>query len=105
MDYVIVEVGGGQYKLKTGDVFKADFAEADIKKPVKLTKVLFCHMGKKIDLGTPYVKGASVTCEISKIGRGQKVIAYKYKKRKSSKFKKGHRQQFIELKVKEISVT
>ncbi|MBN1871762.1 MAG: 50S ribosomal protein L21 [Candidatus Omnitrophica bacterium] len=102
MDYAIVEIGGNQFKVSKGDVITADFTAGQPKKAVKVNKVLMYHHGKKVEIGSPYVKGASVSCEIVKIDRGPKVIAYKYKRRKSCKFKKGHRQQEISLKVKEI---
>ena len=104
MEYVIVEIGGGQFKVKKGDIIKADFSLGKSKKSVKIDKVLMSHLGKKVELGSPYIKGASVSCDIISEGRAKKVIAYKYKRRKSSKFKKGHRQKQITLKVKEISL-
>ena len=102
MEYVVVEIGGSQFKVKKGDTVETDFAPARGKKAVKLDKVLMCHLGKKIEVGTPYVKGASVSCDVVSEGRSVKVLAYKYKRRKSSKFKKGHRQRCVTLKVKDI---
>ncbi len=104
MEYVIVEIGGSQFKVKKGDIIKADFSLGKSKKSVKIDKVLMSHLGKKVELGSPYIKGASVSCDIISEGRAKKVIAYKYKRRKSSKFKRGHRQKQITLKIKEISL-
>ena len=104
MEYVIVEIGGSQFKVKKGAIIKADFSLGKSKKSVKIDKVLMSHLGKKVELGSPYIKGASVSCDIISEGRAKKVIAYKYKRRKSSKFKRGHRQKQITLKVKEISL-
>lgn len=104
MEYAIVEVGGGQFKVKKGDTIEASFSLGKSKKSLKIDKVLLSHIGKKLEIGTPYVKGASVTCDVIGEGRAKKVIAYKYKRRKSSKFKKGHRQNIVTLKVKEIKV-
>lgn len=105
MNYVIVEIGGSQFKVKKGDTIQTDFCLGQSKKSVKINKVLMCHFGKKVELGNPYIKGASVSCEVVGEGRAKKVIAYKYKRRKSSKFKKGHRQKLITLKVKDIDLT
>ena len=102
MEYAVVEIGGSQFKVKKGDTVYADFTLGKSKKSVKMDKVLMLHAGKKLEFGAPYVKGASVTCDVVSVGRGKKIIVYKYKRRKSSKFKKGHRQQKITLKVKEI---
>ena len=102
MEYAVVEIGGTQFKVKKGDTIVADFALGRSKKAVKIDKVLMCHVGKKVELGAPYVKGASVSCDVLGEGKGKKLIAYKYKRRKSSKFKRGHRQHQVTLKIKDI---
>ena len=104
MDYAIVEIGGRQFKVKKGDIIQADFTLGQSKKSVKIGKVLMYHFGKKLELGNPYIKSASISCEVISEGRAKKVIAYKYKRRKSSKFKKGHRQKSITLRVKDIDI-
>ena len=104
MDYAIVEIGGGQFKVKKGDVIQADFSLGQSKKSVKINNVLMSHSGKKVEIGNPYIKGASISCEVVGEGKTKKVIAYKYRRRKSSKFKRGHRQRQITLKVKEINL-
>ena len=103
MNYVIVEIGGKQFRIKKGDIIKADCGLGQSKKSVKFNNILMSHMGKKLELGNPYVKGASVTCDVISEGRTKKVIAYKYKRRKSSKFKRGHRQKEITFKIKDIT--
>ena len=102
MGYAVVEIGGSQFKVQKGDIIEADFSLGKSKKSLKFDKVLMYHIGKKLELGDPYVKGASVSCEVVGEGRGRKIVVYKYKRRKSSKFKRGHRQKQITLKIKEI---
>ena len=102
MEYAVVEIGGSQFKVKKGDTIQGDFALGRSKKTLKIDKVLICHSGKTIEFGSPYVKGASVSCDVVGEGKAAKVITYKYKRRNDSKFKKGHRQRQITLKVKEI---
>jgi len=104
MEYVIVEIGGKQFKAKKGDIIKADFSLGKSKKSVKIDKILMHHAKKELKIGTPYIKGASISCDVVCEERARKVIAYKYKRRKSSKFKKGHRQKSIVLKVKDIEI-
>ena len=104
MEYAIVEAGGSQFKVKKGDVIKVGRFVTDSKKTVKISKVLLYSDGKNIELGNPYLKGAHVSCELMREEKAKKVIAYKYRKRKSSKFKKGHRRKLMVLKVKEISL-
>lgn len=103
MEYAVVELGGSQFRVKKGDIIRADFALGGAKKTsLKIDKVLMSHIGKKVELGSPYLKGASVSCDVIGEEKADKVIAYKYRRRKSSKFKKGHRQRQIILKIKEI---
>ena len=103
MDYAIIEVGSTQYRVKKGDVINVDLPHGKVKKSIKLSSVLMRHAGKKVEIGNPYIKGANVLCDVLKEARSKKVIAYKYKRRNDSKFKKGHRQSYITLKVKEIA--
>jgi large subunit ribosomal protein L21 len=102
MNYAIVEIGGSQYKVKKGDIIQADFSPGQSKKTVKINKVLMSHSGKKIEVGSPYISGASISCDVINEGRARKIVAYKYKRRKSSKFKRGHRQKQITLKIKDM---
>ncbi len=102
MEYAVVEIGGSHFKVKKGDTIQADFILGRSKKSLKIDKVLMCHIGKNVELGNPYVKGASISCDVISEGKAKKIVVYKYKRRKSSKFKRGHRQRQITLKVKEI---
>jgi large subunit ribosomal protein L21 len=71
-------------------------------KTLKVDKILFGKKGNSYKVGTPYIKGAYVECEILGDKRSKKVISYKYRERKSSQSKKGHRQDLTELVVKDI---
>ena len=102
MNYAIVEIGSNQFKVKKGDLIQIDSFKDAAKKAVKLNKILMYHDGKKIELGKPYVKGVHISCEIVGETKGRKVIAYKYKRRKSSKFKKGYRRKLLTLKIQDI---
>ncbi|MBU4375887.1 MAG: 50S ribosomal protein L21 [Candidatus Omnitrophica bacterium] len=104
MEYAIVEVGGNQFKVKKGDVIKAGKFTTDSKKSAKINKVLLYSDGKSVEIGSPYIKGAHIACDIIGEEKAKKVIAYKYRRRKSSKFKKGHRRKLLVLKVKDISI-
>ena len=102
MNYAIVEIGGNQFKVKKDDLIQVDSFKDAAKKVVKLNKILMYHDGKKIEVGTPYLKGAYVSCEIAGKVKGKKTVAYKYKRRKSSKFKKGYRRKLLILKIQDI---
>ncbi len=102
--YAIVEAGGKQFKVTKGDRFFAETFRSRLKEggTIKINKVLFIKEGNTVHIGKPHLHGASVLCEVLAHSRSKKVIAYKYRKRKSSKTKIGHRQDLIELRVKEI---
>ncbi len=103
--YAVVETGGKQYKVAEGDIILVE----KLKSPktggeVKLSHVLLAKEGNSVHVGSPHLKGAHVICEVLGQIRLDKVIAFKYKKRKSEKKKIGHRQAATKLKVKEIEI-
>jgi len=102
--YAIVETGSKQYKVQKGDVIEVEKFEAEPGKTVKLDKVLFYSKGKSSEIGRPYIKGAHVVCDVISNFKADKVITFKYRRRKKSRVKKGHRQQLTRLKVAEIEV-
>ncbi|MDD5495492.1 MAG: 50S ribosomal protein L21 [Candidatus Omnitrophica bacterium] len=102
--FAIVETGGKQYKVAKDTVILAELIKAKDGQSIKLNKVLLVKEGNSVHVGTPYIKGATVTCEVLSHLRQDKVVAFKYRKRKSSKKKIGHRQNLIKLKVKEIEI-
>lgn len=102
--YAVIETGGKQYKVAKNDVFLVEKLEAKAGSEAKINKVLLLKDGASVHIGSPYLKGAHVTCEVLGNVRQEKVVAYKYKKRKSEKKKMGHRQTATKLKVKEIEM-
>ncbi|MFA5146048.1 MAG: 50S ribosomal protein L21 [Candidatus Omnitrophota bacterium] len=102
--YAVVETGGKQYKVAKNDVLLVEKLKAKEGAEVKLGKVLILKEGNSVHFGTPHVKGAHVICEALGTVRGDKVIAFKYKRRKSEKKKIGHRQDYTRIKVKEIEI-
>ena len=103
--YAIIETGGKQYKVAKNDIILIEKLNVKEGSPVKLDKVLLAKDGKSVHVGSPYLKGCDVVCEFLGNVRGDKVIAFKYKRRKSEKKKIGHRQNFLKLKVKEINIS
>ncbi len=101
--YAIVETGSKQYKVSKGDILEIERLDTKEGKEVKLSKVLFVSDKKEPSIGKPYVKGASIVCEVLGEKRGKKTISFKYRRRQASSRKKiGHRQDYTVLKVKEI---
>ncbi len=100
--YAVIELQGSQIKVEKDETFVVNRMKSGKSKTLKVDKVLFGKKGNSYKIGDPYVKGAYVECEILGEKRGKKVIAFKYRDRKSSQSKIGHRQDLTELKVVDI---
>lgn len=100
--YAVIEVGGKQYSIKKGDIIEVEKQNAPEGKEITLDKVLLVSKDKKIDIGKPYLKEAQVSATVLKHTKAKKVISFKYRRRKASHWKKGHRKQLTQLKIKEI---
>ena len=99
--YAVVRTGGKQYKVTKDQVLTVESLAGDVGSKLTLSEVLMLG-GDSPKLGLPLVKGASIACEIVEHGQGEKVIAFKKKRRKNTHRKRGHRQHFTKLKVLDI---
>jgi large subunit ribosomal protein L21 len=100
--YAVIRTGGKQYKVEKDSILTVESLAGDVGAKLTLSDVLMVG-GDAVTLGAPLVKGASVACEIMEHGQGEKVIAFKKKRRKNTHRKRGHRQHFTKLKV--LSIT
>ncbi len=100
--YAILDIAGRQEKVEKGTVFSVNRLDKKEGSTAKIADVLFGVKEKHCHVGTPYIKGASVECEVVKHSRAPKVIAFKYKRRKGYHRTVGHRQDLTVLKVKDI---
>jgi len=100
--YAVIKTGGKQYKVAEGDILKVEKLNAEVNDTVELTEVLLVANGGDITVGTPVVEGAKVVAEVLSQGKGKKVVNFKYKPKKASRKRKGHRQLFTEIKIKSI---
>jgi large subunit ribosomal protein L21 len=100
--YAVVRTGGKQYRVVKDSILKVETLVGDVGSKLTLGEVLMLG-GDTLKLGAPLVKGASIECEILEHGQGEKVIAFKKKRRKSTHRKRGHRQHFTAVKVLSIS--
>jgi large subunit ribosomal protein L21 len=100
--YAVVRTGGKQYRVAKDSVLKVESLVGDVGSKLTLGEVLMLG-GDTLKLGAPLVQGASVECEILEHGQGEKVIAFKKKRRKNTHRKRGHRQHFTKVKVLGIS--
>lgn len=101
----LIKTGGKQYKVSEGDIIEIQKLKGDVGSEIVFEEVLMLERdGEKPDVsvGTPTVEGASVKGEIVKHGRDKKIVVFTFKRRKGFARKKGHRQDFTAVKVKEI---
>ncbi len=104
-NYAIVETGSKQYWVELKSVIEVELQDvAQDAKQVILDKVLFCRDGKRMEVGTPFVRGAKVVCNFLGEIRGPKTISFRFRRRKNSSTKRGHRQNYLKLEVKEIAL-
>ncbi len=99
--YAVVRTGGKQYKVAKDSVLKVESLVGDVGSKLDLEVLMLGGDSPKI--GAPLVAGASVQCEIVDHGQGEKVIAFKKKRRKNTHRKRGHRQHFTKVKITAIS--
>ena len=100
--FAVIETGGKQYKVKAGDELAIERLEYGKAKTLKLDKVLLLSGENALEVGKPYVKGAYCEAELVKEFRGPKTISFKYIRREKSATKKGHRQNYLKIKIKSI---
>ena len=100
--YAVIEVGGKQYKVREGDILDVENQRKKEQQSINLSKVLLIAQEGNINIGQPYIKGAKVTATVLKNLKASKVISYKYRRRKASRWKKGHRQALTRVEIKGI---
>ncbi|HAM53571.1 MAG TPA: 50S ribosomal protein L21 [Nitrospiraceae bacterium] len=101
--YAIIESGGKQYKVSSGDTVKVDKLSSEPGVTVTIEKVLLVVDGTRTVVGTPYITGAAVKAEVMGTEKAQKVLVYKKRARRVYEKIRGHRQQFTSVKITEVS--
>ena len=101
--YAIIQIGSSQFKISEGDVVDACQLPHKEGDELLIDKVLLYHNEKDIRVGQPYLKDVKVTAKVLKHHLGQKVTAFKFRRRKDSSTKRGHRQKLTALNITKIS--
>ena len=102
--YAIIQSGGKQYRVMEGRKVKLEKLTINAGDDVQIKEVLVFNDGSNTVIGSPYVEGVSVNGRIISHGKNRKVVVFKYRRRKDSKTKKGHRQPYTEVLVEKISM-
>ena len=101
--YAVVQVGNFQFKVSEGDSIEVDRLSEEIGKTVELEQVLLLADDKQVQVGKPYLKDVKIAAKVKRHLLDEKKVAFKYRKRKDSMSRKGHRQQLTMLNIEKIS--
>ncbi len=100
--YTIFESGGKQFKAQLGQKVRIPFIQASVGESITLSNVLAYFDDQKTELGQPFLKNVVIVSEVIKQGKDKKIIIFKKIRREKYRRKRGHRQQYTEIKITEI---
>lgn len=101
--YAVIATGGKQYRVKVGDRIAVERLSEDAGTDITIDQVLLVGGNGETKIGTPIVEGATVSATINEHGRGEKIVVFKFKKRKRYRRRTGHRQELTRLTITGIS--
>ena len=102
--YAVMETGGKQYKVAVGDTLYIERLENEADDKVVFEKIILLSGKSGLNVGAPYVEGATVTAKVIKNGKQKKIIVFKYKPKKGYSKKQGHRQPYTKIEITGITV-
>lgn len=101
--YAVIESGGKQYKVQPGDTVVLEKLVGGVGEAVEFDRVLLVADETQVAVGRPVVEGAKVSGEIVEHGLGDKLIVYKFRRRKNYRRKTGHRQAYTAVKINQVT--
>ena len=103
MSFAVIQTGGKQYKVKASDILKIEkLKNSKPESKIEFKEILAYGDDKKIEVGAPLVDGAKVEAKLIKNGKNRTVLIFKKRRRKNSRRKNGHRQQYSLIKINKI---
>jgi len=102
--YAVIEAGGKQHKVELGQVLEVDLMQEESGADHFFENVMLYVDGDNVQVGQPYIKNAKVVAEIVEEVKGKKVSILRFRRRKNSMRKIGHKQRYTQIKIKEINV-
>ena len=100
--YAVIKTGGKQYKVAAGEKLKIEKLAGDVGSKVVIDKVLMITDGDNTTIGAPLIAGATVNATVLSHGRADKVMIFKFRRRKHYRKTQGHRQSYTEIQIGEI---
>lgn len=104
MTYAIFAIGSRQFKAEPGVTIKIPLLDAEPGSKVTFDRVLLTSDGKQVHTGKPLLKGAKVTAEVVRHGKGTKIKIYRFARRSGFRRHAGHRQPFTEIKIADVKL-
>ena len=101
--YAVIKTGGKQYRVAAQDILNVEKLDGEAGAKIEFADVLMVGSGDAVKIGSPTVAGAKVVAEVVEQTRGPKVIAFKKRRRKNSRRKRGHRQDLTRVKITKIA--
>ena len=103
MSYAVIQTGGKQYKVKSGEILKIEkLPETKVDTKIEFKEILAYGDDKGIELGIPIVQGAKVEANLIKNSKNRTVLIFKKRRRQNSRRKNGHRQEFSLIRISKI---
>ena len=103
MSYAVIQTGGKQYKVKSGEIIKIEkLPDSKPDTKIEFKEILAYGDNKMIEVGTPTIQGAKVEANLIKNSRNRTVLIFKKRRRQNSRRKNGHRQQYSLIKINKI---
>ena len=103
MSYAVIQTGGKQYKVKSGEILKIEkLPDSKLDTKIEFKEILAYGDDKIIEVGSPLVTGAKVEADLIKNGKNRTVLIFKKRRRQNSRRKNGHRQEYSMIRIKKI---
>ena len=102
MSFAVIQSGGKQYKVRANEILKIEKLENKPSSKIEFKEILAYGDDKNIEIGSPIVKGAKVEAELLKNSKNKTILIFKKRRRKNSRRKNGHRQQFSLIRINKI---
>jgi len=103
--YAVIQTGGKQYRVAQGETLRVEKLLASAGDKLTFEALMLADDAGGVTVGKPLVAGASVQAEVLEQGLGEKIVIFKYRRRKNYRRKQGHRQPFTSLKITSISAS
>jgi len=103
MSFAVIQTGGKQYKVKAGEILKIErLVNSKLNSKIEFKEVLAYGDDKTAEVGAPKIDGAKVEADLVKNGKNKTILIFKKRRRKNSRRKNGHRQEFSLIRINKI---